>query len=190
MIQALNLAANQATARVCQREIIVMKGQVNVCRSDRPSHTNPTSLSDATPPLGRNLIGHAAPTLRKASLLALAGAAVVLLGCQQDRGGMAPGDLEPSASSQQGETSDDTSPDGGPSGATGSEAESADEGEAGATGSGTTGTGTTGGTTGTTGTTGGGTTGSGASGSGTSGTGSSGGGAGSSGSSGGSGSTN
>jgi hypothetical protein len=187
MIQALNLAANQATARVCQREIIVMKGQVNVCRSDRPSHTNPTSTSDATPSLGRNLVGHAAPTLRRASLLALAGAAVVLLGCQQDRGGMAPGDLEPSASSQQGETSDDTSPDGGPSGATGSEAESADEGEAGGTGSGTTGTGTTGGTTGTTG---GGTTGSGASGSGTSGTGSSGGGAGSSGSSGGSGSTN
>jgi hypothetical protein len=37
----------------------------------------------------------------KKSLLALMGAAMLLLGCQTDPGGTAPGGLEPSASSQQ-----------------------------------------------------------------------------------------
>ena len=63
----------------------------------------------------RNKAADPAPTLRRTSLLALAGAAVVLLGCQQDPGGTAPGDIEPSAGSQQ----SDTSPSGGPSGTTG-----------------------------------------------------------------------
>ena len=45
------------------------------------------------------------------ALLAFAGAAM-LLGCTQDPVGMAPGGLEPSASSQRSERGNDTSPGG------------------------------------------------------------------------------
>jgi hypothetical protein len=47
------------------------------------------------------------------ALLAFVGGAVMLLGCTQDPIGTAPGGLEPSASSQQSEDRDDTSPGGG-----------------------------------------------------------------------------
>ena len=92
-----------------------MKERVNVCRSGRPRRSGNTALSDSARSLGRNEVDHSAPTLRRMSVLALAGAAVVLLGCQQDPVGTAPGGLEPSASSQQSEDRDDTSPGGGPS---------------------------------------------------------------------------
>ena len=55
----------------------------------------------ASPSLGRNEGADTCKTLPKESLLALAGAAILLLGCQQDPVGKAPGGLEPSASSQQ-----------------------------------------------------------------------------------------
>jgi hypothetical protein len=57
----------------------------------------------------RNETADAAPTLRSRSLLALAGAAIVLLGCQQDPGGSSTGSIDPSGSS----TGSDTSPSGG-----------------------------------------------------------------------------
>jgi hypothetical protein len=107
-----------------------MKGQVNVCRA-RPSHSNHTALSGSMRSLGRNEVGDPAPTLRRTSVLALAGAAVVLLGCQQDPVGTAPGGLEPSASSQQSEDRDDTSPGAGPSSDPGSETDDSGEGDAG-----------------------------------------------------------
>jgi hypothetical protein len=83
----------QATEQRHERatEVIVMKGQVSVCRSDQIPK----------------------------SLLALAGAAFVLLGCQQDTGGTAPGTIDPSGSSSR----SDTSPSGGPSGVTGPQSE-------------------------------------------------------------------
>jgi hypothetical protein len=164
---------------VCQRENIVMKGQVNVCRARLP-HSNQTALSGSTRSLGRNEVSDPAPTLRRASFLALAGAAIVLLGCQQDPGGTAPGGLDPSPSSQQSEERDDTSPSGGPSGDSGPQSDTPesdaggedDPGDDGDAGGGAPG----GGTTGTTGTTGGGTTGGGTTGGGTSGGGTTGGG--------------
>lgn len=156
-------------------ENIVMKGQVNVCRARLP-HSNQTALSGSTRSLGRNEVSDPAPTLRRASFLALAGAAVVLLGCQQDPGGTAPGGLDPSPSSQQSEERDDTSPSGGPSGDSGPQSDTPesdaggedDPGDDGDAGGGAPGGGTTGG--GTTGTTGGGTSGGSGSGSGSGGT--------------------
>jgi hypothetical protein len=53
------------------------------------------------------------PTRLRKSLLVLAGAAVVLIGCTQDEVGKAPGGLEPSASSQRSERPDNTDSSGG-----------------------------------------------------------------------------
>jgi hypothetical protein len=61
------------------------------------------------------------PTRLRKSLLALAGAAVVLIGCQQDEVGKAPGGLEPSASSQRSERPDNTDSSGSGSQTDGSE---------------------------------------------------------------------
>jgi hypothetical protein len=113
-----------------------MKRQVNVCRLGPTSRSSHTAASGSTQSLGRNEVADPASTLRRASFLALAGAAVVLLGCQQDPVGMAPGDIEPSAGSQQSEEADDTSPSGGPSGRTGPasavpESDAGGEGDAG-----------------------------------------------------------
>ncbi len=127
-----------------KRESSVMKRHVNVCRLGRAPRSSQAAQCGPTPSIGRNETADAAPTLRSRSLLALAGAAVVLLGCQQDPGGTAPGDIEPSASSQQ----SDTSPSGGPSGTTGpqsnvpesdagGEDDPGDEGDAGGGSSGT-----------------------------------------------------
>ena len=70
-------------------------------------------------------ISQSAHPLRGKTLLGLAAAAVVLLGCQQDmdRG---PGAIEPAAGSPQSGARDDTSPSGGPSGVTGSESPAPD----------------------------------------------------------------
>jgi hypothetical protein len=61
----------------------------------------------ASPLLGRN---EGADTCKspKNSILLLAGAAILLFGCQEDPVGKAPGGLEPSASSQQSGEHDDS----------------------------------------------------------------------------------
>jgi hypothetical protein len=65
------------------------------------------------------------------SLLPLAGAALVLIGCQQDPPGMAPGGLEPSASSQRSEDlGHPTSSGGTPSGSQSGDPEEVDPGAA------------------------------------------------------------
>jgi hypothetical protein len=94
-----------------------MKRQGNVCRLDRGRGAREAALARSH--LSR-------------SLLALTGAAVVLLGCTQDPVGKAPGGLEPSPSSQQSEDRDDTGsgPGGGASGS------GSQSGDAGAGGSG------------------------------------------------------
>jgi hypothetical protein len=78
--------------------------------------------------LGRNAV--ADPTLRRMPFLALAAAAVVLLGCTQDPVGTAPGGLEPSASSQQSEDRDEAEA-GGPGGgaSSSSDSQSGDSGD-------------------------------------------------------------
>jgi len=124
-----------------------MKRDVNVCRLGRAARSSQAAQCGPTPSIGRNETADAASTLRSRSLLALAGAAVVLLGCQQGSSGTAPGDIEPSAGSQQ----SDTSPSGGSSGDT-APTSNAPESEAGGeddsdstSGSGTSGSGSSGG---------------------------------------------
>jgi hypothetical protein len=75
-------------------------------------------------------------------VLALTGAAIMVLGCTQDPGGTAPGGLEPSASSQQSGEGDDT---GSGSGASGSQSGASDDGDSddGGSGSGDGGAGST-----------------------------------------------
>jgi hypothetical protein len=76
----------------------------------------------ASPSLGRNEGADTCKTPKK-SILLLAGAAILLLGCQEDPVGKAPGGLEPSASSQQSGEHDDAgvgdSGDGAQSGGSG-----------------------------------------------------------------------
>jgi hypothetical protein len=149
-----------------------MKRQVNVCRLDQARRSSQTALAGSTRSFGRNEVGDRASTLRKSSFLALAGVAVLLLGCQQDRAGTGSEGIDPSGSSHRSDTSPsgpagDSGPQSGaPESAAGGEDDPGDDDDAGggAPGGGT--TGTTGGTTGggTTGTTGGGTTGGGTSG--------------------------
>jgi hypothetical protein len=93
----------------------------------------------ASPPLGRNEGAGTCNTPPKNSLLALAGAAILLLGCQEDPVGKAPGGLEPSASSQQSGSHDDTGVGGsgdGASGDSGAQSGNSDGDDSGDSGSG------------------------------------------------------
>lgn len=71
-------------------------------------------------------------------LLALAGAAALLLGCTQDPVGTAPGGLEPSASSQRGDDRGDTGtePGGDASSSSGAQSGDSDDSDSGGDSSG------------------------------------------------------
>jgi hypothetical protein len=92
----------------------------------------------ASPSVGRNQGADMRKTLPKKPLLALAGAAVLLLGCAEDPVGKAPGGLEPSASSQQSGDHDDAGGsdpgDGGQSGGSGEGSDGDDSGDGGSGG--------------------------------------------------------
>ena len=120
---------------------------------------------------GRSASSDRGFTPLRRSVLLLAGATVMVFGCQQDRADRVSEDVRPSAVGRQ---TDDTSPSGGTSGTLGAQDEGAAQGQAGGEGDnveGDEGDETLGGTSG------GGTSGTGTSGTGTSGTGTSGGGA-------------
>jgi hypothetical protein len=124
-----------------------MKGQVDVFRPG-PRRSGKTALSGLTRSPGRNGVDDPAPTLRRKSFLALAGAAVVLLGCQQGSGGTGSEGIDPSGSSHRSDTSPsgpagDSGPQSGaPEPAAGGEDDPGDDDDA---GGGTTGGGTSGG---------------------------------------------
>jgi hypothetical protein len=93
-----------------------MKRQGNVCPLDRGRGARETALARSR--LSR-------------SLLAVTGAAVVLLGCTQDPVDKAPGGLEPSPSSQQSEDDDDTGSGPGGGAPSGNGSQSGDSGDGG-----------------------------------------------------------
>ena len=96
-----------------------MQRQGNVCPLDRGRGAREAALARSR--LSR-------------SLLALTGAAVVLLGCTLDPVGKAPGGLEPSASSQRSEDDNDaegSGPSGGASSDSGSQSGDAGDGGSG-----------------------------------------------------------
>jgi hypothetical protein len=76
-----------------------MNAQIDLCRSSETARDR-------------------GPTLGSKSLLALAGAAVLLLGCQQDQTAMTTEPMDPAAI-QGTRPGSDTSPSGGPSGVSG-----------------------------------------------------------------------
>jgi hypothetical protein len=91
-----------------------MMRQVIAIPAHRVPHSRATARSDPPLSLGLDGGGSRFRMMPKKSLWALAGAVVLLLGCQEDPVGKAPGGLEPSASSQQsGERDDDASRDSG-----------------------------------------------------------------------------
>jgi hypothetical protein len=107
-----------------------MQRQGKGCRLARAPRSSEAALYGSTRSFGGNQADAAAPMLPRKSALALAGAAVVLLGCQVDPGGTAPGGLEPSASSQQSED-----PEGPAGSGSGSRSDDSDDGESGGSGS-------------------------------------------------------
>jgi hypothetical protein len=99
-----------------------------------PAHPAPNSSTVAPYrpgwSLGPNEGADLCNTPPKKWLLGLAGTVILLLGCQQDPVGKAPGGLEPSASSQRSEDRDDTGVSGPDrDGSSGSGAQTGDSGE-------------------------------------------------------------
>lgn len=91
-----------------------MKSQMRFDRLARPVDSGGVALPRAARWRRGDVIEYPGPARFGKSFLVLAGAAVMLLGCQ-DQGGRGPEGLGPSAVPQQSRQTDDTSPSGGSS---------------------------------------------------------------------------
>jgi hypothetical protein len=118
----------------------MMKRQTDACPLKQAPSSSKAHVLSSTRFFGGDKVGGPEPAPLRLSVLAMAGAAMVLLGCQQDPGGTAPGGLEPSASRERSDVREDTGPGGGPSADPTSTSddlgEGAGSGTAGASGSG------------------------------------------------------